>query len=499
VDTSKSQSIPKQNMPQTDARPDPSLKAAARSGRLILGTQVLRLAVRVGGTVTLARLVGPTDYGIFGMAGTIYGLVYVFQDFGLATVTLRKPHLTEDDRNALFWMNLILGAALAVTVAASSIPVAAFFHEPVLRLLMPFMGTTFLVNGLHAQLRAQLARDHRFADLNRVEIGAFSASTAAAILVAWLGGGAWALATMVVVAEMAIAVGIWREQRWRPGPWPTDFQAWALLGSGASLSANDGLRYVQRNTDLFLIGKWLGAGPLGIYGRAAQFASLPVIYVADPLASLAISTLRHLAPSPAEARIFWRRIVNALAWITMPAAAVFASVPRELLGVLLGGRWTPGAGVLRGLAPGLALLPLQMACAWMFLAAGTRRRLLASSGLNAALVVAACFLLRNLGISAIAMGVGLASAAGALAGVAFICPADPATPSDAASALARPLGGAVVLGAALLAVVHACGVLGPVPRLCAGIAVGCAWMSVVWLIWPGARAEWREHLLLRGR
>jgi PST family polysaccharide transporter len=486
-------------MPQTEARPDPSLKAAARSGRLILGTQVLRLVVRVGGTVALARLVGPTDYGIFGMAGTVYGLVYVFQDFGLATVTLRKQHLTGDDRNALFWLNLVLGTGLTVAVAAASFAVAAFFHEATLRILLPFMGTTFFINGLHTQLRAQLARDHRFGDLNRVDIGAFTLSTMAAIGVAWLGGGAWALATMAVVAEVATAVGIWRTQRWRPGPWPADFKARALLSSGASLSANDGLRYAQRNTDLFLVGKWLGAGPLGIYGRAAQFASLPVIYLVDPLASLAISTLRHLVPLPAEARIFWRRIVNALAWITMPAAAVFASMPVELLGVLLGGRWTPGAAVLRGLAPGLAMLPLQMASAWMFLATGTRRRLLASSGLNAALVVVACFLLRNSGISAIATGVGLASAAGALTSPAFMIAADPVKPLDAVSALARPLGGAVALGAALFGVVHLCGALGPVPRLCAGIAVGCAWAGVLWLAWPQARTEWREHLLLRGR
>jgi len=431
------------------------------------------------------------------MAATVHGLVYVFQDFGLATVTVRKPHLTEGDRNALFWMNLALGAALALAVAASGFAVAAFFHEPALRLLLAFMGTTFLINGLHTQLRAQLAREHRFGELNRVEIYAFTVSAAAAILVAWLRGGAWALATMMVVAEAAIAVGVWRAQKWRPGGWPSEFNARSLLGFGASLSINDGLRYVSRNTDLFLVGRWLGAGPLGIYGRAAQFASLPVVYVADPLANLAISTLRHLAPSPADARAFWRRIVNGLAWITMPVAAVFACLPGELIGLLLGARWTPGAPVLRGLSPGLALLPLQMACGWMFLAAGTSRRLLAASGLNAGLVVAACLSLRNTGIGGIALGVGLATAAGALFGVAFIRPADPATPGDALSALARPLASAAALAVALVAALHLCGAAGAVQRLSSGVAVCVAWAGVLWIAWPRVRTEWSEHFFLR--
>jgi O-antigen/teichoic acid export membrane protein len=486
-------------MQETEARPDISLKAAARSGRLILGTQLLRLFVRVGGTITLARLVAPMEFGIFAMAATVHGLVYVFQDFGLSTVTLRKQHLTEEDRSALFWLNLALGSALSVAAGASGVLVASFFHEPALRFILPFMGITFFVNGLHTQLRAQLAREHRFGELNRVEIGAFTASTAIAIVVAFLGGGAWALAAMMVSAEVVLALGIWLAQKWRPAAWPRNFDARSLLGFGASLSVNDGLRYMQRNADQFLVGRWLGAGPLGMYGRAAQFASLPVVYLADPLANLAISTLRHLAPAPAEARVFWMRILNNLAWITMPAAAVFACLATEFISVLLGARWTPSGPVLRGLCAGLALLPLQMACGWMFLAAGTSRRLLASSAVNAGLVIASCFAFRSSGIARIAAGVGIASAAGALASTAFIHVADPVTPGDALAALARPAVGAAALAAAMLAVLHFCVASGAVTRLCAGLVVGCCWIALLWLAWPKARSEWSDHFLLRGQ
>ncbi len=81
MDTNESRLFPKQIMPQTDARLETSLTAAARSSRSIFGTQVLRLAVRIFGTVTLARLISPQNYGIFGMAATVHGFAYVFQDF----------------------------------------------------------------------------------------------------------------------------------------------------------------------------------------------------------------------------------------------------------------------------------------------------------------------------------------------------------------------------------------------------------------------------------
>jgi O-antigen/teichoic acid export membrane protein len=495
VDTNDSRPFPKQIMPQTDARIDTSLTAAARSSRMILGTQFLRLAVRVCGTVTLARLISPPDYGIFGMAATVHGLAYVFQDFGLATVTLRKPDLSESDRNALFWLNLFLGGTLSVVVAALGMAVASFFREPALRVLLPVMGTTFLINGTYTQLRAQLGREHRFIDLNRVEILAFTTSTAAAIAVAWLGGGAWALATMLLVAECALAIGIWKMQTWRPGPLPAKLSTLAFLPAGASLSTNDALRYVQRNVDLFLVGRWLGAGALGVYGRAAQVAQLPIIYVADPLANLTVSTLRHFQGSPAGARIFWCRLVNDLAWVTLPAAAMFACIPKELLAVLLGARWAPGAPVLLGLSAGVAVLPLQMACGWLFLATGSTRRLLVASSLNAVVVVVACVLLRGADSGGIAAGVGIATALCAAAGVAFIRTSDPVTPGDAIRAFARPFVAAMTLGAALLSAVHFCPWTDLLPRLCLGVGVYVVWMGIVWLVSPGARAEWREHFL----
>lgn len=495
MDTNETRPIPKQIMPQTDARLDSSLTAAARSSRSILGTQAFRLAVRVCGTVTLARLISPLDYGIFGMAATVHGLAYVFQDFGLATVTLRKADLTEADRNALFWLNLVLGGMLTAAVATMGFVVAAFFREPSLRVLLPVMGITFLINGGHTQLRAQLAREHRFTDLNHIEIGAFTASTATAIVVAWMGGGAWALATMMLIAEMAIAVGVWRKQAWRPAPFPRSLEFLAFLPVGARLSANDGLRYVQRNIDQFVVGRWLGAGALGVYGRAAQVTSLPIVYLADPLANLAVSTLRHLSGSTDGTRVFWRRMVNDLAWVTLPTAVIFACVPKELLEVLLGARWASGAGVLLGLSVGITLLPVQMACGWLFLATGSSRRLLASSFVNSTVVVVTCALMRNAGMGKLAMGVGLANAACAALSIAFIRPSDPVTPSDVFSALARPLIATAALAVVMLVALNLCGASSALPRLCLGGAVSCAWVGLIWLIWPRARAEWREHFL----
>ena len=486
-------------MPENQERTSASIASAAKSSRWIIATQAFRLGVRICGTVSLARLLSPSDYGVFGMASAVHGFGYVFQDFGLSTVTIRKPELSNGEKNALFWLNALLGSALALAMVPLGFAFSAFFRERTLRLLIPAVGLTFFVNGLHAQLRAQLARDHRFGDLNLIEIGSFTASTAAAIALAWAGAGVWALAALMFVAELGICAGVWARQPWRPSaPLKLDFRGHLLL-AGIGLSANDMLRFLQRNADQFLIGRWLGAGPLGIYGRGAQIALLPVIYVFDPLTSLAVSTLRHLLGTPAEARLFWRRILGDLSWIALPAAAVFASMPREIVVVGLGERWRGAAPVLTWLALGVAVLPLQMAFGWLFLAMGGIRRLLACSGLCSLLVVAACLAARGGGIGGIAAGVGLALASGAVIGAVFLGPRDPVRRLDALEAVSAPLAASAVLAAAILGLLRLLPAAGDATRLLCGLAVCALWAGTIVMGFPGVRRQWAGHFLWTGR
>ena len=478
----------------TRDQPPPDTRFHATRG--ILLTQVLRLTVRVGTAAGLARLVSPAHYGIFGMAALVHGLAYGVQDLGLASGTLRKAASGGDERTALFWLNAGTGVLLAVIVAALGPAAAAFYGEPLLRQLLPALAVTFVVNGLHAQLRAQLAREGRFAELNRIEIAAFVLSSGAALLAARLGAGCWALATLPLTAEVVIAAGVWRTQAWRPGRWPAGFSPRAALALGTAISGHEVLRYLQRNTDQFFIGRWFGSSPLGFYGRGIQLVLLPGQYLTDPLAAWVISSLGQSQDAPGAARAFWCRVVNGLAHLTLPLAVVLFCMPREVLRIAFGPDWTPGTAMLRGISISLLAQPVLAAETWLLIATGHARRLLAWSAVTLALVIAACLLARPAGPATLGGAISGVLLLAAFAGALFILRGLPAGPRDLIAAMARPLLITFIAVAAVLGTLTLVPASGSLVRLILGAAVtaGC-WAAACAA--PGVRSELTGHFLRR--
>jgi O-antigen/teichoic acid export membrane protein len=479
---------------ETPDKPPPETRLHA--GRGILVTQALRLAVRVATAAGLARLVSPADYGVFGMAALLHGLAYMVQDFGLTGVTLRKPTITDDERTALFWLNAGISAGVALIVAAAGPMAAVYFHEPLLRWLLPALAVTFLLNGVHAQLRAQLGREQRFAELNRIEVAAFMVSSAAAMLAAWRGAGSWALAILPISAEIIITIAVWHTQRWRPSRWPVGFSVRSALRFGAGISGHEVLRYLQRNVDQAFIGRSFGSSVLGIYGRSVQLITLPIQYAIDPLAAWIITSL---AQSSAEtARMFWRRVLNGLAHLTLPVAVILFVVPHDVLRIAFGPNWTDGGDMLRGLALVLVAQPMLAAVTWLLIAMGRTRRLVLWAAVTLSLVVIGCLLTASRSPVALAYAFGAAVFVGAIIGGVFTLHGLPARSADFFAAMIRPLGiAAVAAGTSVL-------LLGRLPELntVSRIAIGAVTTLGLWAaacIEPGVRAELRHHFLRERR
>src|SRR5208282_2800308 len=129
----------------------------------------------------------------------------------------QSDHLTKSQQNALFWINVAVGAALTGISLMAAPFVARLYREPRLIPVIQVLALTFLVGGISTQHRAFLRREARFVALGICETAALAAGCAVAVSFAIEGAGYWSLVWLYVTLEFTQTILTIAVSGWRPG------------------------------------------------------------------------------------------------------------------------------------------------------------------------------------------------------------------------------------------------------------------------------------------
>lgn len=356
-----------------------------RGAAASVATQVLRLGLNFAGTVVLARLLSPEEFGVLAMAMTLVGLLGQFRDVGLTTVTVQREQMTHEESSALFWINALMSTALALGCTALSWPLSWFFEEPRLPGVVAFGALGIWFSGLGSQHQALLMRQMRFLRLGMIQLIPSIAGIVVAVTLALRGFEHWALAWQLAVPPFATLLIAWVLCPWRPG-WPRRTGTLSeMVTMGGGLTGFRLMTYITQNAIPLLVGKLAGVVELGHYNRAWSLFTIPSQLVTTPVSVAAIPALSRIAGEPARFRETHARIFDGVLSANAPAAAFLIVFGDVAIHGLFGDQWLPSVPLIQLLAIYTVVEPLSVMCNWALIAEGKSRDLMRIAALNAAL------------------------------------------------------------------------------------------------------------------
>src|SRR5262245_30336119 len=80
--------------------------------------------------VILTRLLNPEDFGLVAMVTVVTGIYGLFTSAGLSSATIQLAAITEEQVSNLFWVNILVGAALSILCLATAPALVTFYDEP---------------------------------------------------------------------------------------------------------------------------------------------------------------------------------------------------------------------------------------------------------------------------------------------------------------------------------------------------------------------------------
>lgn len=317
-----------------------SLSAQTARGALWLSAASLATQALVfAASVIVARMLDPHDYGVAAMAMTVTALAGVFIGFGFAPAIVAGRMSRTRELMSAHWFIVFTGALMSGLVVLAAPLAALFFRDgavvrPLLvAALLPLLGAWEVVP------LAAIQAERRFELVALITVGAQVAMTTSAILLAVLGAGVWALIVPSVL--MAGVRAAWATLRGRL-PIRLHFRYSDLRGRMREFLHVTGsviTDYLFFNADRVVIGRMLGAEPLGRYNFANVLVSRTLSTfsrtVSQPLLA-ALGQLRHDRERCDRAVV---RACLSIARITFPLAFGGALVAAELIPLLVGEKW----------------------------------------------------------------------------------------------------------------------------------------------------------------
>ena len=259
------------------------MNSIRRSLLFNLAENYIGITLQLLSTLIIARLLTPTQIGIFSVAAVIAALASQFRDFGLGEYLIQERDLTRKKIRAAFAANIMISWLMACLFFSTSWSVAEFYGQEGVGDVMRVQSINFLLVPFGAVTMAFFRRELNYRPLFIAGLFANVTSFIVAIVGALTGFGymslAWSSLAGLIVTVIVSAV-------FRP----KDFPRWPAF-SGLS----DVFHFSKHAMGIYFFGQIGKSAPEAVIGRALDMASVAFFSRANGLMEIFNRTVLRAA------------------------------------------------------------------------------------------------------------------------------------------------------------------------------------------------------------
>jgi Polysaccharide biosynthesis protein len=296
----------------------------ARGGILMVLLRLIGQSIGLVSTIILARLLVPEDFGLVALAMTLLGALEVTGRFGLDRALIRHQQAGRELYDTAWTLQLIRGVAMALILALTAGFWADFFDEDRLQNILYVFAVMALIKGFRNIGIVQFSRDLEFDPLFKLELRSQTGAAIASIVLALLWQSYWALILGVVVERTLLVALSYTAHPHRPrlslegSRYLIHFSKWVM--------ANSIIVYLNRRSDVFILGKLASVDVVGHYSIAKQLSTLASNEIASPAARAFYSGFARTATDLERLRALYLSTLAVLLLVGLPLAVGIACV-----------------------------------------------------------------------------------------------------------------------------------------------------------------------------
>jgi O-antigen/teichoic acid export membrane protein len=335
----------------------------------------LRAILQIVTQIILARLLGPSEYGIFAIASIVLSFSKFFSDIGISYGLIQKKTVSAEDIKFVFTWQVILGAVVATAVYFLATPLSGFFKEPRVVPVIQVASVICFINAISSPSANLLKRELDFRSLQTANVVSYIIGYLfVGIPMALLGLQVWALIAAFISSETACLILMYRKSRH-----PIGIVLWLrgdshLLVYGSRVFITNVLNWIISNVDRVIIGRAFQSVEIGLYSLAYNLVSNPALTIIGVIQGALFSASARVQDDFDRLRKGLLTMMGAVTLVLFPVFTGIAVAADTIVQSLYGNAWLSAAELLQPIALAMPLyLLLGMATPLLWVSGQTQK------------------------------------------------------------------------------------------------------------------------------
>lgn len=301
-------------------------------------------------TLVLAKLLVPSDFGVYTLSTLIIYAIVVFRDVGFAQVLIYQQGDAMKSASTAFFLSLASSVVLAVLLFASAPLLGRAFSTAEIVLPVRAMAVSLVISGAANVPVALLDKQLKFKKRVMPEVVSAFTYASVSIILAVMGFRAWSLIIGWIAMSIVNSIAMWMVCGWKPALEFDRREARVIVGYGKHLMVASLATFLFFQIDNASVGKLLGLRALGFYSMAFTVCNLPATNLSNVVNRVMFPTYSRLQLDMPEMRAVYLQTVKYIAMAAFPAAIGIFVIADPVIRVFYGAKWIPAIPLFHILA-----------------------------------------------------------------------------------------------------------------------------------------------------
>lgn len=322
-------------------------KVGVRAVKWSVVTTIARFALQLVAQIVLARMLGPENYGIFGIGMLVLTLSNFLSNFGFGWILLHKSDLNDEDiRFALTWQ-VVAGSVAMVLVYLLSPWLATYFNEPRVEPVIRWLSLACLMGAAASPASSLLQRDFNFKAIGLIQVVSYAIGyIAIGIPLAMQGYGVNALVAAWLIQALVALLATYAVRPHALRPLFRFSGMAAAMGTSGIVFATNVVNWWLNNLDRVLIGRLLNAHAVGVYTAGYNLATLPNSLLLGALQPAFMAAGARMQSDSERLGRAYLQMLAAICVFVLPFFVFLAFISFDLVRLLYGPQWSDTGWVL---------------------------------------------------------------------------------------------------------------------------------------------------------